>query len=79
MNSLRENIAVGLLVALAIGPSLSADPSLALAVRLSSTALVATGAIGRWANPLGVRICEALSSARSGDSRMGFDKKARSS
>jgi hypothetical protein len=79
MNSLKENIAIGLLVALAIGPSLSGDPSLALAVRLSSTALVATGAIGRWVHPLGLRVCEALSPTRSGNPESAFGKEASSS
>jgi hypothetical protein len=79
MNSLKENIAIGLLVALAIGPSLSADPSLALAVRLSSTALVATGTIGRWAHPLGLRAFGALSSSISGSPKSALGKEASSS
>ena len=45
MNILKENMIVGLLVALAIGPSLSPSPNLSLAVRLSSVSLLATGRV----------------------------------
>jgi hypothetical protein len=48
MNSLKENIAMGLLVALAIGPSLAGDASLSLAVRLCSAALIGVGMAARW-------------------------------
>jgi hypothetical protein len=48
MNSLKENIAMGLLVALSIGPSLAGDASLSLAIRLSSAALIAVGMAVRW-------------------------------
>jgi hypothetical protein len=48
MNSLKENIAMGLLLALAIGPSLAGDASLSLAVRLSSAALIGVGMAVRW-------------------------------
>lgn len=43
MNILKENMVAGLLLALAIGPSLSPSPNLSLAVRLSSLSLLATG------------------------------------
>ena len=45
MNILKENIVIGLLVALAIGPSLSPSPNLSLAIRLSSISLLATGRV----------------------------------
>ena len=48
MNSLKENIAMGLLVALAIGPSLAGDASLSLAVSLCSAALIGVGMAARW-------------------------------
>jgi len=48
MNSLKENIAMGLLVALAIGPSLAGDANLSLAVRLCSAALIGVGMAARW-------------------------------
>lgn len=48
MNSLKENITMGLLVALMIGPSLVGDTSLSLAVRLSSAALIGVGMAARW-------------------------------
>ena len=43
MNILKENMMIGLFVALAIGPNLSASPNVSLAVRLSSVSLLATG------------------------------------
>jgi hypothetical protein len=39
---------MGLLVALAIGPSLAGDASLSLAVRLCSAALIGVGMAARW-------------------------------
>ncbi len=48
MNSWQENIAMGLLVALSIGPSLAGDASSSLAVRLSSAAMIAVGMTVRW-------------------------------
>lgn len=45
MNILKENLIIGLLVALAIGPSLSPSPQLSLAIRLSSMSLLATGRV----------------------------------
>jgi hypothetical protein len=72
MNSLKENIAMGLLVALSIGPSLSGDPSLSLVIRLSSAALIALGMVARW-------ISEAGSQDRSGCPQSVLGKEARSS
>lgn len=40
MNSFRENVLIGLLIALTIGPDLPANPGLSLAIRLSSAALL---------------------------------------
>jgi hypothetical protein len=70
MNSLKENIAMGLLVALSIGPSLVGDPSVSLAIRLSSAALIAVGMAARW-------LSEAGSPSRS-DSHSLLGKEARS-
>ena len=72
MNSLKENIAMGLLVALSIGPSLSGDPSLSLVVRLSSAGLIAVGMAARWAR-------EAGSQNRSGCPQSVLGKEARTS
>lgn len=47
MNILKENMMIGLLVALAIGPSLTGNSHLSLAVRLSSVSLLATATGGR--------------------------------
>lgn len=52
MNPLKENMMIGLLVALVIGPSLTANPNLSLAVRLSSISLLATGTGGRVVSEL---------------------------
>jgi len=72
MNSLKENIAMGLLVALSIGPSLSGDPSLSLTVRLSSAGLIAVGIAARW-------VREAASQSRLGCPQSVLGKEARSS
>ena len=45
MNILKENMLIGLLMALAIGPSLSPSSNVSLAVRLSSVSLLATGRV----------------------------------
>lgn len=45
MNILKENMIIGLLVALAIGPNLSPSPNVSLSVRLSSISLLATGRV----------------------------------
>ena len=78
MNSLKENAAVGLLVALMIGPSLSANPGLAMAVRLSSATLVTIGTSARWASKLSILARQALPPTRSDGSRSTLGK-ARSS
>jgi hypothetical protein len=62
MNSLKENIAIGLLVALAIGPSLAGDASVSLAVRLSSAALIGVAMTARW-------ISESASATRGKEAR----------
>jgi hypothetical protein len=52
MNTLRENMMIGLLVALTIGPSLTTNNNLSMAVRLSSVSLLAIGTGGRFASEL---------------------------
>ena len=52
MNTLRENMMIGLLVALIIGPSLTTNNNLSMAVRLSSVSLLAIGTGGRFASEL---------------------------
>ena len=72
MNSLKENLAMGLLVALSIGPSLSGDPSLSLAVRLSSAGLIAVGIAAKW-------VREGVAQNRSGGPQSVLGKEARTS
>lgn len=72
MNSLKENVAMGLLVAFSIGPSVVGDPSLSLAVRLSSAGLIAAGMAVRW-------VREASSQTRSSCPQSVLGKEARSS
>ena len=52
MNTLRENMMIGLLVALMIGPNVTSNNHLSVAVRISSVSLLAIATGGRVASEL---------------------------